>query len=43
MNFNIIPVREHYEIYLDGEFFCSADTDSEAAKDIEEFMNKFNE
>lgn len=40
MNFEIIPVKEHYEVYLNGEFFCSADTESEAAKEIEEHLRE---
>ena len=33
--FKIIPVREHYEVYRNGKFFCSADTITEAAREIE--------
>lgn len=35
--FEIKPVREHFEIYLDGKFICSADTESEAEKEIETY------
>lgn len=34
--FTIKPAREHFEVYLDGEFFCSADTESEAEREIKE-------
>ena len=34
--FEIKPVKEHYEVYLDGKFYCSADTEPEAEKEIEE-------
>ena len=34
--FEIKPVREHYEVYLDGQFFCSADTEVEAEKEIKD-------
>lgn len=32
----IIPVRGHYEVYLDGEFWFSADSISEVAQELEE-------
>ena len=35
--FKIKPVREHFEVYLDGEFICSADTEAEAEKEIETY------
>ena len=35
MDYQIIPKAEHYEVYIDGEFYCSADTYNEAAKEIE--------
>ena len=35
MEYKIVPVHEHYEVYLNGKFFCSADTLTEAAKEIE--------
>ena len=34
--FTIKPAREHFEVYLDGSFFCSADTESEAEREIKE-------
>ena len=30
----------HYEVYIDGKFYCSADNMHEAAKEVEEYMNK---
>ena len=36
--FEITPVREHFEVFYNGKFFCSADTESEAKQDIEEFL-----
>ncbi len=33
--YKIIAVRGHYEVYLNGKFFCSADTFMEAMKEIE--------
>ena len=43
MSFDIVAVHEHYEVYINGEFYCSADTASEAARDVKEFMSKHNE
>lgn len=36
---NIIPVHDHYEVYIDGEFYCSADSVVEAAKEIEDVQH----
>lgn len=35
-NFKILHVNEHYEVYRNGNFFCSADTYSEAIREIDE-------
>lgn len=35
MSYDIVPVRGHYEVYINGEFYCSADNMTEAAKEIE--------
>lgn len=34
--FEIKPVKEHFEVLLNGNFFCSADTLSEAEREIKE-------
>lgn len=39
--FKIISVKEHYEVYYNGKFFCSADTPLEAVKEIENFKALF--
>lgn len=39
-NFNITPNNGHYDIYINGVFYCSADTVPEAAKEIEEYESK---
>lgn len=31
---NIEQVRGHWEVYIDGKFFCSADTHLEAINEI---------
>lgn len=35
--FEIKPAREHFEVYHNGEFYCSADTEAEAEKEIKDF------
>lgn len=39
-NFDIIPNNGHYDIYIDGTFYCSADTVPEAVKEIEKLEVK---
>lgn len=39
MTVKIIPVREHFEVHIDGEFYCSADTLSEAKQDINNYID----
>lgn len=34
-DYKIIHINDHYEVYLNGKFYCSADTKSEAEKEIE--------
>ena len=33
--YKVVRVKEHYEVYYNGEFYCSADTLVEAAQEIE--------
>lgn len=35
--YSVIPVRGHYEIYIDGRFYCTTDDLNEAAKEIEDY------
>ena len=35
-NIKMEKVKEHYEVYINGEFYCSADNPVEAAREIEE-------
>ena len=37
MTCKIIQVREHFEVHINGEFYCSADTLSEAKQDIQKY------
>ena len=38
--YEIIPVRGHYEVRRNGIFYCSADSYPEAEKEIEEELQK---
>ena len=38
--YQILPKYGHYEVYIDGKFYCSADNMREAAEEVEEYMNK---
>ena len=37
MNYKIINTGGHYEIYINGKFYCSADNMSEATREIEAY------
>lgn len=37
MSYSIVPYYGHYQVYINGHFFCSADTMSEAVKEVENF------
>ena len=32
--------REHFEVYIDGKFYCSADSVTEAEKEIQEYISE---
>ena len=34
-NFNIVRDRDHYLVYVNGKFFCSADSVTEAMDELE--------
>lgn len=34
-SYQIVKVSGHYEAYIDGRFYCSADTFSEVLKEVE--------
>ena len=40
MVYKIIPVYEHYEIYIDGIFYCSVDNLAEAAREIDDILSR---
>lgn len=38
MNFEIIGVAGHYDVYIESEFYCSTDTYSEAVDEVDKFL-----
>lgn len=38
MSYRIIPVRGHFEVHIDGKFYCSADTWREADDEIKNYV-----
>ena len=39
MQIKIKQVREHYEIYINGKFYCSADNLKEVEKELSTIQN----
>lgn len=37
MTYRIIPVRGHFEVYINGEFYCSADNMREVETEIRNY------
>ena len=42
MTYEIKPNKGHFVVYINGEFYCTADNMREAAKDVEEYFKKGN-
>jgi hypothetical protein len=40
MRYLIFKRDEHYEVYIDGKFFCSADTEAEAKNEVMKQLSK---
>lgn len=38
MTHEIKPVHEHFEVYIDGKFYCTADSRREAEDEIKNYM-----
>lgn len=32
--------QEHFEVYIDGKFYCSTDSRTEAEREIQEYMSE---
>lgn len=39
----ILKVKDHYELYINGTFYCSADTINEAVEEYEVYNNELRE
>ena len=39
-DYEIVYCREHYEVYIKGMFYCSADTIEEASREIEKYYKE---
>ena len=37
MKYKIVDVYGHYEVYINGNFYCSVDTYTEAIREIENY------
>ena len=40
MSYHIKRKRDYYEVYINGKFYCTADTHEEAAREVEDYFNK---
>lgn len=40
MTYTITPNKGHYEVYIDGKFYCTADSISEAENEIKALQGK---
>ena len=38
MKYRIIPKSSHYELYINGNFYCSVDTMAEAIKELKNYV-----
>lgn len=38
MSVKITPIRGHWEVHIDGKFYCSADTFHEAVRECQDYM-----
>ena len=43
MTYKIQPARGHFEVYINGKFYCSADDWKEATKEVEDYIKKGGE
>ena len=40
MTYKIKPTQGHFEVYIDGRFYCSADNWKEAVSEVENYTQK---
>lgn len=43
MNVDIKRNHEHFDVYIDGQFYCSADDETEAAMEIQNYLKNGSE
>jgi hypothetical protein len=41
MDIRIVPNAGHYDVYIDGDFYCSADSYSEARDEVKRLLKKY--
>ena len=39
-DYKIVSVQGHYNVFINGKFYCSADTYYEAESEIKEYINE---
>ena len=42
MEYTIKPERGYFTVYVNGNFYCTADTWSEAEREVETYLRKHN-
>ena len=42
MSYSIVPNRGHYEVHINGKFYCSADTWKEATDEVEKYAAQYS-
>jgi hypothetical protein len=42
MTYDIKPYKEHFVVYINGEFYCTADKRTEAEEDVENYFKGGN-
>lgn len=40
MSYDIIAAKGHYEIFINGDFYCTTDTYLEAEKEVKEYAEQ---
>lgn len=40
MTYSIKRNREHFEVYINGNFYCSADNENEAVSEIQNYLEE---
>ena len=42
MSYSIVCKHGHYEVHINGKFYCSADTWNEATHEVEKYVGQYN-